>query len=282
MKRITFIGAAIALVVTLLSSLGGQAAAAGSATFSLSPSSNTVNINTVFGVTVYENGTDVNVITADLTYDASKLELIGIDATGSAFANSVSASGGSGSVDISRYTAPGSTVNGNQKIATVNFKAVVGSGTANVSMASSSKIVSNGVDTWNHAAASSAYTLVTPASAPTPTPPTSPAPTQSSSTPKTSNTPAATKTATATPTGTVLAIDTQQSGTISEQPVVPTQADQPVVAAITAKHTSNTFRNVMLGLVALLVAAVVTVTKLVQAKEAHQTKSQPKTKKNKK
>lgn len=268
MKRITFTGLIVVIAVTLLN-IGGlgsnHAAAAGSATFSLSPSASTVNIHSVFGVTVYENGTDVNVVTADLTYDASKLEFVSIDASGSAFANSVSGSGGGGSVGISRYTAPGTTVSGNQKVATVNFKAVAGSGTASVAMAGSSKIASNGVDTWNHAAVSATYTLATPAPAPTPTP--APVTTNPAPTPKTAqqaNNPASPNA--------VLDINAQQAFTLSEQPETATpEAPVQTIATVSSKR-SNVFTYVALGVLALLVAAVVIVRKLVQNQQASVTK----------
>src|SRR5262245_8391809 len=120
MKRFTLSLKALILTVALLTGWTGQAAAAGSATFSLTPASSTITINTVFGVNIFENGVDVNVVTADLTYDASKLQFVSIDTSASAFPNSVSATGGGGSVSISRYTAPGTTLNGSQKVASVN------------------------------------------------------------------------------------------------------------------------------------------------------------------
>src|SRR6185369_7292187 len=106
--------------------------------------------NSTFSLTVSETSTDpVNVVTAKLSYDASKLQYIGVDASGSGFGGEASTSGGSGSVTISRYVTPaGSTVTGAQKIANVSFKALVGSGSTAVSFASGSQIASNGSNVW--------------------------------------------------------------------------------------------------------------------------------------
>jgi hypothetical protein len=261
MKRIFNGIIGLAVATALIVGMTGQSLAVGSATFSLSPSGTTVNVHTVFGVTIFENGTDVNVVTADLNYDASKLEFVSIDASGSAFPNAVSASGGNGAVSVSRYTNPGTTVSGNQKVATVNFKALAGSGSTAVSFAGSSKIASNGSDIWNHAPTSATYSFATPAPAPTPTP--TPAPTPA---PPTTNTaPAATTqqtrrnsttTATTGPTGEVK----DASGNKIEKEVVQ--------AGTVAKKTS--YRGTIIALLILggLVGLVVLVRKLEAANAA--------------
>lgn len=165
------------LTVAAMSLLGSPVYAAGSATYALSGNGSTVNINTTVAVTLTESSTDpVNVVTAKLAYDATKLEFVSVDASGSGFGSEAATSGGSGSIEVSRFVPAGGTVTGTQKVATVNFKALVGSGSTAVSFTDGSRIYSNGTDVWNHAATSATYNLVTPAPAPAPTP--TPTPTQ--------------------------------------------------------------------------------------------------------
>src|SRR3990172_3001397 len=61
--------------------------AAGTATLYLTPASQNVNQNTNFTVQIRENSTTdpVNGVQANLTYDATKLDYIATDFTGSAF-----------------------------------------------------------------------------------------------------------------------------------------------------------------------------------------------------
>jgi hypothetical protein len=204
----------LATFATMFGSLSGVSMAAGSANFILNPASGTENITSIFSVGIYENGDQVNVVTADLTYDTSQLQFISIDVSASAFPNQVTGSGGSGSVDISRYNAPGNTVSGTQEVAAITFKVLGGSGVTSVSVAGSSKIASNGSDIWSHAATSANYTLNTPAPTPTPTP--TPTPSNGSqnshsdsSTPKTTNTSSSTNTNPPTPAGSTLGSTTQ-------------------------------------------------------------------------
>ena len=147
---------------------GGLSAAAGSASFSLSPASATENIGTTFSLAVYENGngSPVNVVTANLNYDQSALQFAGA-ACGGTFGNTVSASGGGGAVSLSCYTAPGSTPpSGAAQVGTVSFKALIGSGSTAITFAGSSIIASNGTNVWNGSAAGGTYSLTTPATPP--------------------------------------------------------------------------------------------------------------------
>jgi hypothetical protein len=172
MKSTKFIGLLAGATLVVANLFGGLAHAAGSASFSLSPSGGTYNINSTFSLMVSETSTDaVNVVTAKLSYDASKLQYVGVDASGSGFGGDASTSGGAGSITISRYVTPaGSTVTGTQNVASVNFKALVGSGSTSVTFAAGSQIASNGSNVWNGSTTGGTYTLATPAPAPTPAP----------------------------------------------------------------------------------------------------------------
>ena len=136
--------------------LSGTSYAAGSAAFSLSPASGTEDNNSTFSVGIYENGTSVNVVTANLSYDTSKLQFVSIDSSASAFTSDA----GSSSTSISRYVPAGGTVSGSAEVAVVNFKAISDSGSAVVTVGTSgSHIASSGTDQWNGSSVSGSYTL---------------------------------------------------------------------------------------------------------------------------
>jgi hypothetical protein len=160
------------LIVSLalaFAALAGTAGAAGSAAFILTPASGSEEINTIFSVGIYENGSNVNVVTANMTYDPSKLQFAGISASGSAFGNDASSGGSGGSISITRYVSPGSpAVSGTQKIASVSFKVLTGSGTTSLVFAGGSHIASGGTDEWNGSTAGGSYTLTSPVVAPPP------------------------------------------------------------------------------------------------------------------
>lgn len=138
----------VAGLVALIVAQTPGAHAAGTASLTMSPSTSTEIGNTV-SVTIYENGTDVNVVTASVTYDASKLTCTGVDVSGSAFANGVSASCAGGSAVISRYVTPGTPgLSGSVIVGMINFKATA-TGPAVLSFIGSSQIASAGVNTWN-------------------------------------------------------------------------------------------------------------------------------------
>jgi hypothetical protein len=158
--------------VVLLGALAGNAVAAGSASFSLSPASGTHAQNTNFTVSVMENGSNVNAVTAKLAFDASKLKCVSIGGS-AAFANTVVASCGNGTATISRYTAfdgdgNPTTVSGNQSVGTVTFTAL-STGTASVSFAAGSQIASSGNNIWDGGTNGGTYTITAPAATPAPT-----------------------------------------------------------------------------------------------------------------
>ncbi len=161
----------LAVVFTMLSagSWIGLVAAAGSASFSLSPASGSHDINTTFSVSIYENsGSEtVNTVDAHLSYDQAKLEYISLSTGGSPFGTCTETSGGGGSVRIT-CAKLGGTVTGNQFVGSVSFKALVGLGSTSVNFASDSHIVRSpdSVDIWNGNTTGGTYSFTTPAAPP--------------------------------------------------------------------------------------------------------------------
>lgn len=271
-----FIGLFAGVTLAVASLFGGHSAAAGSASLALSPSGATYNVGDTFGLTISETSTDaVNVVTADLAYDAAKLQYIGVDASGSAFGGDASTSGGGGSVSISRYVTPaGATVTGTKQVAVVNFKALAGSGSATISFAGSSKIASNGMNVWNGDTTGGTYNFATPA----PAPPTggqggssgsgsgsgsttnkqsnAPAPASRSTggtvNPRVAHDPESTSTDTTATSGEVKS----DTGTSSKQPSAKTNEDAPQPAS-TTKSGRSAWPWVVLALIAVALATYV-------------------------
>ncbi|MDB5160445.1 MAG: hypothetical protein JWO99_708 [Candidatus Saccharibacteria bacterium] len=163
MKRIliSLLIAVLAIVALPVSS----AFAANPASFSLIPSASSVVKGGSFTVSVYENGDNVNAVTTKLTFNSSLLQLNGTSCGGS-FASSITETNGQ-----TCFTAGGSTVNGNVLALNATFTAL-STGSASVSIASGSKIVSSDTNTniWNGAASATSVTVTAPAT----TPPTQP------------------------------------------------------------------------------------------------------------
>ena len=157
------------MVVTIAGVSLGLAHAAGTASFSLTPSSGSYDVNAVFNVLVYENSgvETVNAVQADLTYDQSKLQFVSVSATGSPFTTCTQTSGGSGNVSI-QCALLGSSTSGNQLIGTVTYKALVGSGSTAVNLAASSHILrsTDNTDIWSGIITGATYNLTTPATPP--------------------------------------------------------------------------------------------------------------------
>jgi hypothetical protein len=146
-----------AAVLAVVSMFSGSAMAAGTASFSLSPSRSSVAQSETFSVSISENGTNVNAVTAQLAFDASKVQLVGI-ACGASFPGTIAEANG-----ITCYTAGGTVVNGSAGVATAQFKALANAGTASVSITTGSKIASAGVDTWNGVNSATSVQLTAPA-----------------------------------------------------------------------------------------------------------------------
>jgi hypothetical protein len=168
----TLAGLIAVMGVVLIPATAFAAAGSGTASLSLSPSGGSYNNGSTFTVTVRETSSEpVAGIEADFTYDASALECLGVDGSGSAFVQQYQNSCGGGSVTIARTT-QGTTVTGTQTVASISFKALKGSGTTSVKVANSSEIdnasVNNACDgTCAGGATLATFALVTPAPAPT-------------------------------------------------------------------------------------------------------------------
>jgi len=165
MKRITLFSLlttiAAALIIAVIPATSN---ALGTASFSLSPASGSYNLNSSLVVGVYENGTSVNVVTANLTYNASQLQFVSISPAAGSFGGDVSSTGGSGNVSISRYVTPaGSTASGSTEVATIDFTVLVGTGSSTINFASSSLIESAGTNIWDGVNNAGSFNLTTPA-----------------------------------------------------------------------------------------------------------------------
>jgi hypothetical protein len=164
----------------------------------LTPSSGTVLSGNNVDVQVRVNsGTDpVNAVQANLSYDPAKLQFVSVSTTGSAFPLEAQSTGGSGSVNMARAVNGGSApATGDQLFATVTFKALVSSTTANINIAAGSAVVRS-TDNSNILVDSAGATF-TLGSASTPTPTATPTPT-----PTPTNTPTPTPGSTPSPTPT--------------------------------------------------------------------------------
>lgn len=137
---------AIALVVA---NVGISAAsAAGAATLSLSPTNVSVKTGDSFSlsVAVTPNGESLDTARVNLSWDASKLEALAFD-LGSLFpnlspSNSISNSAGTLTYGVYKFGTP---VTSSGTLATVTFRALK-SGSATVSVASDSKLISDGAE----------------------------------------------------------------------------------------------------------------------------------------
>lgn len=157
MKRI--LSVMTGLVVALASLSASQVAAAGSASLSFSPSSGSYQIGSNITLTVKESSSDsVNVVEANYSFDSSKLQFVGASCS-SAFeiAAVTSASG------VTCGTTSPKT--GSQSVATLTFKALSGSGMANINFASSSHVYrsTDNTNIWNGSTSGASFSLTTPA-----------------------------------------------------------------------------------------------------------------------
>lgn len=154
-------------------------AAAGSATFTITPGSGTYTVGDTLTVKIYENSAEPVIgVTANISYDKNSLEFVSLDGGQSGFTTSMPSSAGNGVVKISRAIMGGS-LSGSQLVSAVTFKAVGASGRSVISFLPGSAIVaSGGRDVWNGSTAGAAFTVKapvtgggsTPAPAPTPAP----------------------------------------------------------------------------------------------------------------
>lgn len=116
---------------------------AASGSLSFAPSMTTVNIGDTVTVAVRENsGTDlVNAVEADVRFDATKLQYVSLDETGSAFGIAAATDVSTGALNIARGRTGGlAPVAGDQLVTTITFKALA-PGSVALSFASSSALV---------------------------------------------------------------------------------------------------------------------------------------------
>jgi hypothetical protein len=166
----------------------------------LAPANGSVEVGSTVAVQIRVNtGTEsTNAVQANLTYDPAKLEYVNVDAAGTAFSLAANSQTAAGSIQLARATGGGeAAATGDNLFATVNFKALAGTGTASVSIAAGSHVV-NATDASELLvnSAGSTFTLTSPAG-PTPTPSPTPTPTPA---PTATPTPAPTPTPTPGPT----------------------------------------------------------------------------------
>jgi hypothetical protein len=225
-----------------LLAVSGTAYAAGSASFALSPANGSVTNGSTTTVAIYENGTNIYVVTATFTYDSSKLQLLG-DSCAGAFSSTAASSGSS----ISCFT-PGGTspVSGSNEAAVLSFKAIA-TGSADVTV-TGSQIASSSGNTWDGNSASTAITITTP---PAPTPPTNPTSgstskgasnTSTGSKNSSSSTPASSSTSASGTTATTSSSTPATNGSTTSKPATGTTKSSvtPINASDTAAHTSAT------------------------------------------
>lgn len=153
----------IGLIVTILLSVVAFSItnAAGSASYSLSPSSGSHKKGTNFTVSITENSSDqINGVDAKLSYDSSKLQFVSASTNGSPFDFCTDKSGGNGRVSIVCVRL-GSSVSGSQPVGNVTFKVLGGSGSTSINFSSDSHIVAvaGSQDVWNGSTSGGTYSL---------------------------------------------------------------------------------------------------------------------------
>jgi hypothetical protein len=112
----------------------------------LTPASQSFGPSTTFTIQLRENSgaTPVNAIQANLSYPASLVNFVSIDATASAFATQAQNSGGAGVVNIARGTCGGcAALTGDQLVATLTFQTKTTSGTAAVPFTAGTALINS-------------------------------------------------------------------------------------------------------------------------------------------
>lgn len=225
----------------------GTAHAAGTASLNINGGS--YQAGSTFTSTIRETSTEgVGGVEANLTYDATKLECLGVSFAGSAFPQEWAPTVcGGGSISINHTVAFGSpAVTGTQTVAVVSFRALAGSGNSTINFSSSSKIVNaSGVNVWDGNTAGAGYAFT---SAPVATPmPTAAPKATAAPTAKPSATPTVMAAATTEPTPEVTASPTPMEGQVETEP--------SVVPAPQATDSTRSVSNVTIGsIIAVIVA----------------------------
>src|SRR5271165_327983 len=128
----------VAAMLTMVGILPKIAHASGSAAFVLSPSSGSYTVGNSFNLVIYEtsqSSDNVEGVQANLSYNSTDLQCNSVSETGTPFTYLGQSSCGGGSIAVGE--AAGSTVSGQQLIATVSFT-VLAAGTGNVAIVSGS------------------------------------------------------------------------------------------------------------------------------------------------
>lgn len=165
---------ALAGIFALISTAFGlQQIFAATGSMYITPASTSVLNGASVTVSVRINpATNIDGVEASLGYDASKLEFLSIDPSGSAFEIALGPQTGSGgTVSITRGTL-GTAVSSDALVARVSFKALVGSGSSGISLSGNATASGTYI---NPSTSGTTITLTSPAApTPTPTPPSTP------------------------------------------------------------------------------------------------------------
>ncbi len=150
-KRSDFSNKGMLVFVVIFAAVGAfiiwrSFAAPAPPTVYLNPASSTFGQLTSFSVQVRENSgaTSVNAVQANLSYNASLVDFVSVDTTGTAFSVEAQSTGGAGVINLARGTCGGcAAVTGDQLIATINFKTKSTSGAAAVNFTTGTALVSS-------------------------------------------------------------------------------------------------------------------------------------------
>ncbi len=219
--------------------------ATGTASFNIAPTDGSYTVGSTITVTVTENSTDsVNAVQANLTYNASQLQVNSVNTGSSAsspFTLCAQSSGGGGVINVG-CAIPNNTVTGTQTVATITFSALSATSSTPITIASGSAIVrsSDQTNVWNQVDNQVTYAITTPVSGgSSPVSPTPPASTPPATTTKTTTPPSSTtKSSSSTPTSSSTSSTVTTSPAPS--PTTPTTiTSTPTTAAVTT--TNSTF-----------------------------------------
>jgi hypothetical protein len=192
---------ASAAVAAMLAAPAVLAASTPSMSLSPSPASVTGAGQMVL-VTVRENSVDlpVNAVQANVSYPSDKLELKYVNYTGGAFNIQAEETKTDGLVKMARGRDGGTSVKGDQQVATLTF-VTKSAGTANLGFAAGSVVVNATTNQDVHASLMGATVSIAPAATPTPSPSPTKTPTPSpTASPSASPKPTSSPKATASPT----------------------------------------------------------------------------------
>lgn len=162
----------LAVVALVLAGLAPVAAAAGSATLYLSPSSSTVKNGSdlVLGVYVNSGSEPINAVQANLTYSTSQLSFISYSSSSAFNIEAENPSGNSGTLRFARGSITPRT--GAQLVVTVTLRAVASSGTAAVNFAADSSVsAADGMGTNILSSTTGGQYVLAPSTSPPPPPP---------------------------------------------------------------------------------------------------------------